>query len=217
VTVIGTLKHSGQIERAVIARLNEWSSTYLADVEAQDGLERGFAERLRTVQPMSTLRHWPEEQLPAAFVIVTGTAMPPTERGNGYYEAHWTLGVAAVCSTATEANTRLIAQMYGAAIRGCLLQRRSLGGVLDALYWMGESEDDWPIDASRTVQASMQMFEAVMGDVVTWKDGPTTPTEPPVDPLPPLPDWPIAEDVDGEVEKVPTGEPIERSWDGRSP
>jgi hypothetical protein len=216
-SLVGTIKHSGQVERAVMQRLRDWSSHYLAEVEAQDGRPRGFAQRLRSVQSISELRRWPEDQLPAAFVVASGSTEPPEKLSTGYYQHRLAVGVMVVCSGAEEIDTRLLAQMYGAAVRASLVKNRTLGGVAETTEWVGESTDDLPIEESRTLQATIQLFEIVQGDVVSWKDAPTTPTEPPIDPLPPLPPWPAAEDVDADITKIPVTEAIERSADGRSP
>lgn len=200
-SMIGTLRHVGMIEDAVIERLREWSSTYLGEVEDQQGIERNFLARLRAVEPISEAARFPEDQLPAAFVVCPGTSEEPQADGAGYYEATYSVGVMVVVSAVTERDTRRMAQMYGAAIRGCLLQRRTLGGLLRTLHWTGESLDDLPVEGRRTHQASIQVFDAVLAEVVSWKDGPTYATAVPVPAWDPLPDWPQADPVTVEVTK----------------
>lgn len=197
---IGLLKPAFVVEDAVIARLRLWSSTYLAEVERQYGYDEGFAARLHAVEAISALSRFPEDQLPAAFVVGPGTSEEPSKGSDGYYEATYRVGVMVVASAVTEHDTRKLAQLYGAAVRGCVLQGRSLG-IGAHTDWAGESLDDLPIEDRRTVQASVQLFDVTLLEVVSWKQGPVQPTEPPVDPLDPLPDWPTADDVSVEVDQ----------------
>ena len=197
-SVIGPLKNAGQVERAVVARLRQRMSAYTADAVAQDGTYDALPP-LRGIIRASELEEWPEDQKPVAVVVCPGTVDDPTKTGLGAYSATYSVSVAVIVSTSGQTSSRDVAQIYGAAVRGALLQGRSLNADMATNSWQGESLDDIGPDLQRTIFASLNLFYIDVDDVVSWKQGPL------VDPDGEWPDeipdeWPVVleheEDVD---------------------
>jgi hypothetical protein len=197
----GTLRHPGAIEQAALERLKAWMPAMVAEVERQEGREPGKLPRLRGYITVSELARWPEDQIPLAVVVSPGTLGDPMKDAEGYYRAIYSLAVAIVTSAATEPATRQIAQLYGAAVRACLLQRRSLENEVEVTDWTGESFDDLPVDERRTMFAGVNSFAVELGQIVSWQLGPAAPVEPPDDPLADPPGPVTATDVQALVEE----------------
>lgn len=170
---IGPLKHAGIVERAAVARLRARMPAYTAEAAAQDAVLTGgdplALPDLRGVIRVSELARWPEQQLPLAAVISAGTATEPERDGEGMYRAAWSLSVAVLVASAEEEGSRDLAHLYGAAVRGCLLQDRSLGGAVRVTGWLGESLDDLPVAQRRTMFGHLNLFAVQLDDVVSWQ------------------------------------------------
>lgn len=212
-SIYGPLNHAGLLEQAAAARLREWMPAYLADVERQHDREIGRLQ-LRSIITVSGLDRFPEDQLPCAVVISPGTIGDPTKDGSGACSATYNVSVAVLVSGREQKGSRLLAQLYGAAVRGALMQRRSLTESIDIEDWLGESFDDLPVDERRTLFGGINSFSASLGNVVSWKAGPpsTWPPDggPPIPPVPPEDptadpgDPVVATDVQVEVTKEQT-------------
>jgi len=209
-SIYGPLNHAGLLEAAAVDRLRAWMPAYLAEVERQHGLDVGKLE-LRSIITVSELDRLPEDQLPCAVVISPGTIGEPTKDSSGRYLAAYNLSVAVLVSGIERQGSRLLAQLYGAAVRGALLQRRHLADDVEIADWLGESFDDVPVESNRTLFGGINSFSSELNDVVTWKAGltgpwpedgsPPAPADPPDDPTDEPPDAVVATDVQVEVTK----------------
>jgi hypothetical protein len=190
---IGTLFSPHLIEEGVLSTLQRWlSPLYLAEVKDQYGIELPEIESWGLVDEEDD--RWPEQALPA-LIVVAERARDARRKQDGWYSADWPFHVTVIVEHPERVWARKIAQIYGAAIRGVILQRRSLGGIGRVTDWEGEA---LPFEAtkSRTEAASQNFFVVQQDEVVNWQVGPKEdlpPDEPP-------PDGPEITDVDVKAE-----------------
>jgi hypothetical protein len=183
------------LEQAVIDTLKLWLPTYLAEVELQLEREQGLIEPPRSYTTRRRFEKFPEDQIPTCVVVSPGLANEPHKEGDGSHRAEWALGVGVIVSAPDQESTNLVAKIYGAAIRACLLQKSSLGGVASGITWYDESYDDLPSDdTARTLGAAALYFRVEVEDIVNSRVGPNVPT-------PPGTQWGVAETVTVTIEK----------------
>lgn len=175
-TVYGRLRGAWEVEEAVQERLRTCSAAYIAEVVDQVGFDA--IPNFRAVVLASQLARWPEDQYPVCAIVSPGTDGDVVKDSDGYYVATYSVGVGAITSAATESATRKLAQLYGAAVRGCLLQKRSLNDTVEVTDWKGESLDDLDVDDRRSIMSSVNLFNIELRNIVTWQKGPTDCEEP---------------------------------------
>lgn len=192
IEAIGTLRHAGVIEDAIVARLQGWLPAYLVRAEADAGYRRGAIQPPRSIRPLGSAERWPEQQLPAIIVDNMGTSGDPGRETDGAYNATYSVAVTAIVSAAGQERARTLGYIYGAAIRGALLQRRSLSGSVETVGWSGEAPGD--IDgldeAARSLSSVVQLFEVRLAGIVdpaaapppSWTGTGTVEPEPPASP-----------------------------------
>lgn len=192
-------------EKAVTAALQTWVPTYLAHIARAKALDPAAIALPKSWQTVNErIVDWPEDHLPAIYVVATGIVERPVKDGEGTYRAAWAVGVAAVVEANTAANTDALAKLYAAAIRGSLLQHPSLGGVARGTEWLAESYDTVPAEKQRSLRGCELVFSVELDQVLNVYEGidaplPGDPT--PTDPPPEPPDWPDADTVDVVIER----------------
>lgn len=209
----GRIISDDMVEDAVVETLRKWLSTYLAEVEQEAGLERGYYQRPAegSYHVRNDFDKWPEEMLPAIIVVSTGLADTPAKTGRGIYRASWSIGVAAVVSSTDQVKTRRYAYRMAAAIRELLVNKQSLdmalGGSLRGINWLDGRNNELPEPdpAERTLWASRQLFAVEVDQVGSQFAGPIAP-EPQPDPVEPYPDVPTVSE--GGAGVTLTKEPI---------
>ena len=200
--LFGRILTGEQVEDAVVATLQLWMETYLAEVERQTSRPLRSLPLPRSYQVAQEFMKWPEEIIPAVVVVSPGTDGDPVMRGDGRYEATWTVGVAIVVAAATRNDTHSLAMAYSAAVRAALTQRPSLGGFAAGTTWGGESYDDLPSEDARSLQAGYQIFNVTVEDVMNARGGPPA-AVPAVDPYVDPGDWPeVSADPDKRTSTV---------------
>jgi len=198
--VFGPLFDEGQIETAALETLRLWLPDYLREARRQ----KDYPEiaPVKSWGVSSEYDRWPEEGLPAVIVMVPGTREDPEAEGDDYQPTYG-LSVAVECAAGRGDVARRIAQIYGAAVVGTIMHRRSLGTdtLLRVTKWRGSSNTTVGIDQRRTRVSVEQMFDVFVPSAFNVMVGPTETTEP----TEPLPDeWPEVTDAD--VETRPYGE-----------
>lgn len=177
-TLFGPIIHAGQVEDAAAATLELWLPTYLREIERQHS-----RDQLALPDPKSWLIYsqadrpedWPESGLPAILLMCPGLKGAPEREGAGSYRARWDLQAGAVVSASRPAQTRQLAQLYGAAIRAAILQHPGLGGFAQAVTWTDESNGDMsPVD-SRSLGYTSVAFAVDVHAVVDAAGGPLLP------------------------------------------
>lgn len=190
-----------QVENAILAMLRNWVPFYLADVEEQVGLERGYYER--PVESSYIVRDdfdkWPEEMLPCVVVVSLGPIDQPVKDGRWSFRTNWLIGVLGVASGLDQVSSRRAAYHLGGAIRAALAGRQTLDRALDetvrGVQWQGGRNGEMPGDGDRTVWAQRQAFSVEVGDVLTQGTGPAVLPPDPIEPVPPSPTIETASDV----------------------
>lgn len=190
------LNHAGLAEAAVRQRLLDWLPYMKALVEAQNGYDCGQLPALKGIVTASELARWPEDQIPCAIIVSPGTVDDSVKKGEGSYQADYSIAVAVVTGAASEADTRLLAELYGAAVRGAVLHRRKLAEDISVKGWGGESFDDFDPEKRRTRMGSLNLFTVEVENLANWKAGPIG--DPPDDPCAAAQQW-IAQQVDIEA------------------
>ena len=124
------------------------------------------------------LDRFAEDQLPAVVIVSPGTIGVP-ELHSGTYDAVYGLVVGVYCSASTDRATHDLVRLWCAALRACLLQSPSLGGVASGLRFVDESYDQVDIEARRSLGAGICGFEARVNAIVDATAGPLTGLDPP--------------------------------------
>lgn len=196
----GTLLTPYGVEEAILAFIEKWLPTYLAEVERQTEtttheIQRPASYRI-TREPED---NWPEDQLPAVNV----NAEPGTyEQGsNGLLGQWFDVTVMAVTYGLDEDDARRIAQFYTAAIGALLLQQGGLDGLAENLSPLGMEFADLG-DSARSLARGAFTFRVFVAGVVNRDRGPNQP-DPNPDPDEPFGDLPTVSEVDVSVDGLP--------------
>ena len=180
-TEIGKLFSPHLLEEAALAALQRRLPLYMKAVQAQYGLELPELASWGLIDEDES--RWPEQGLPALIVIAGGIGKggEPEENSDAWYRAKWGLEVTVIVEHPEMVMARKIAQIYGAVIRGALVQERSLGKDGFRIDWTGEL-NPYRDEKSRTEAASNNFFLVTVEEVVNWRLGPKgdeLPDEPP--------------------------------------
>ncbi len=192
--VVGPLFSPHVIEEAVIAKLRKWLPGYLSLACQEHGVKGGIAA-IKSWGLASEEDRWPEQGLPALLVVGPSRTLGEPEKNAGMYRATWPVEVGVAVAARTGPAARKYAQIYGAAIRGAILQGRSLEVEGLTTEWQGE-EPATTISASskRTIAANVNAFAVMCDRVVSWRMGPG-------EGKPPIPDdWPEVTETELETE-----------------
>ncbi|HXS32250.1 MAG TPA: hypothetical protein VN758_00580 [Solirubrobacterales bacterium] len=170
-SIVGPLIGGLEVERAALVVLREWLPTYLKEATDQAGLKPGLIEEVNSWMVLSEVDRWPEANLPAVIVAAPGLIKEPEKDGDGSYSVVWKLEVSVSIAAATGPAARKYAQVYAAAIRGLILQRRSLGDDMLATDWLDEAYGTSSQAEERTVAAAAVVFAVQHDNVVNWRKG----------------------------------------------
>lgn len=194
-----------QVERAMADHLDLWMRTYLREIERVSERPANSIADPKAYIAASDIDKWPEDSTPCVVITSPGLTGPPDRRGDSSYEATWGVGVVPVVGATDEVSTRDLALDYTAAVRAAVMQNRSLGGFAAAVTWLGESYDEVPFEATRTLGAGHVAFGVTVEDVLTEQAGPLEPLPVPEDDPG---NWPDATIVDTVVNNVPITEAL---------
>lgn len=198
-TPFGQIITPDRVARAALATLRAWMPYYVSEVERQR--PRAVADpwppppRSYATFATSVVTTWPEHALPAVVVACPGLREPPRLDGTGLYRATWRVGACVVVSARDEDSTDRMVGLYGAAARAVIVQHPSLGGFAAGSRWVGETLDELPVDATRTLRAAIVEFAVDVDAVVSTADGPMEIPDPAPDPHDEWPAWPLADPV----------------------
>jgi len=178
----------------VLAKLRRWLPGYLSiacDLHGVDGRIAG----VKSWAVANTGEKWPEQGLPALLVVGPEETVDVEASGQGMYRATWPIEVGLVIAARTGPNARKYARIYGAAIRGALLQGRSQGEEGLTTKWRGEGTGIVGLDKQRrTMAANANLFDVTVDNVVSWRRGSGSDK-------PPIPEeWPEVTETEVEEE-----------------
>ncbi len=175
---------SDELDVQINATLSMWMDTYLAELDRQ----RGFSTPIPGIRSYVTLqdfRHDPENQTPAVVVVNAGTTGRPQKTGEGWYRSTFLVAVAVITSTKDQASTRRMSQVYGAAVRAIMLQKKAGANMVSDVAWLGEANDQIDRDAGDQLAACTNSFELMVDGIVKERGaGPAAPSTATPDPVP---------------------------------
>ena len=188
--------------------LKSWYPTYIDEVAAQRGRSRDAYQAPKGYVTVNQFDKWPEDALPLVLVISPGMVDRPVKHGDGSYTGSWYIATAIIIEARDEVSTRRLGRRYGAALRTCMMQHRSLDRALEdtcaVTDWLSEDYDLLPIEERRNLAVTRNIF-TVRVDNILQVGGP-------LEQLPPAPgddghspdygDWPQAPEPDGWVPVV---------------
>lgn len=169
--IVGPLFSSHLIEEAALRTLRDWLPIY------RTAIYNRYKVKLPKIESWglenSTADRRPEQKLPTLIVVAGGIGQDgsPEEHSGGMYRASWAFGVAVVVESGNPFVARRNAQLYGAAVRGAILQHRSLGLDGCVAKWLDE---DFPYGSKegRTRAKAESLFALEVDEVVNWQMGP---------------------------------------------
>lgn len=190
---IGPLLTRGQVEANMLAHVQTWLITYLAEVERQNNLAPRTIATPKSWEVVNEFTRYPEEMMPYIAVISPGVSPghPSRRDGDGEVTAWWVLAVGAIVATRDEKTAKTLAGYYGAAIRGLVMQLPMLGGWSNGVDWTEEKYDDFPRITERTMAAVRMGFTVEVPGVLNVFNSPRQSTipdsgQPGTQPVPPV-------------------------------
>jgi hypothetical protein len=174
-SVFGDFGSSEDIEVAVLKALEKWLPTYLRRIESVRGLDVGELPEIRSFSIVSDYDRYPQEQLPAVTIespgLVSGSL---TKDGAGYYSGSYAVEVSVTTAADEGVAARQGAQRYGEAVRGALLQHRSLDTDMQVADWVDESLVGENEKRTRRVTCA-NAFEVDLHNLISIRKGPAEP------------------------------------------
>lgn len=175
-TVFEQILSADVAQDVMIAHLKKWLPTYLAEVDEQRGFPRGFTSTPKSWQVVPSLDGDLSSQLPAMLIISPGTADRPDKLGDGKFLVTYTVGVISLVKGPDQLAANRIAKRYGSAISACVMQHKSLDtDHVEQITWEGDSYDDVPSSADRTMSSATVHFNVQFKGVLDDRGGPHEP------------------------------------------
>lgn len=208
--IYGSIIDPGTVELALVDTLKAFLPGHLAHQERRrpdivaglPAAANGHFPAPRSWPKLSEFDSTVQNQLPAITVVSPGAAGAPTREKSGQYSFTWRFQVTVEIAGRDEGQGRDLAGVYLAAIRGALVQNRTLQQRVRNCRWVGG--DDHAVRARHPQRAVYSTnFEVTVRDVVDDRLGPAVP---PTDPYNPGDPPPVPETV--EVIEIETGDPL---------
>jgi hypothetical protein len=134
---LGPIVDQWTLEQAIVGVLQERLVAWLDEANRQAG-ELVRVERPRSWTADDGVRPFPEDQLPCVMVVVPGTVDRPVHRGDGSWDATFSVGLGAIVAHQSHEGARRKAALYGAALRTLALQHlASALPQIAAVDWIG--------------------------------------------------------------------------------
>jgi hypothetical protein len=189
--IFGPLIGANAVRRTVLNLLRDYPANggtaplfvyYLAEVERQNSLAPQTLGQPGTYRGGTDWTVWDDDDLPA--IIVTAKPIGAPEYLDQSVVSQWLqVQLAAIVKRETEAEARMMADCYGIALAGAILQNRGLGpnpyDPSQRLAVETELTDypdaDFAVDAttSREIMRSVVTFRTLIAPVLTAWNGPT--------------------------------------------
>lgn len=195
----GRIFTAATLEEAALDQLRRLLSAYGDEVAGQHGME--FPTAPRSYTAAAQLDKWVEDQLPAVVVVSPGTS-GRWEMRDGCYSAVFGLVVGVYVSASTQKATHDLVRLWPAAVRACLAQTPSLGGLVTRLEPLAERYDERPAQDRRTLGMGSVAFEARVNEIVNANAGALQAKTPPDDTP-----WPLVQTTDVQVDRLEDHKP----------
>jgi hypothetical protein len=192
--VVGPLFSPHLLEESILRKLQRWLPGYLTIACELNGVEEGIEAITSWGLQDEDDDKWPEQGLPALVVVAGRTIGEPKKHSKGMYRAVWPISIGVAIAASNGVLARKYAQVYGAAIRGVILQGRSQGEEGQTAEWLGDEPGIIAVEQRRTIASNANAFAITKDDVVSWRMGSGSDK-------PPIPDtWPEVTETDAETE-----------------
>lgn len=208
----GALVTRADVTQAATTTLQAWLPTWLAELERRYNKPARWIpvpdqRSYRTIAEGGALVKFPEEALPAVFVVSPGLVGTPNREGidgdlvRDLWTAPFALTVAVIAGARDQEETDFLIDLYVAAVCGVLLANKApLNGVVREVQWADESYVTRHVE-ERTRGMGEATFVLDVPRARTSGPGPTTPDDPYVAPS----DFPVIESV--EIDANPNPNP----------
>lgn len=189
---------------ALAGTIRTWLPTYLRERERLTGRPYASLPAIRGWRIFAQeLDAFPADQLPLCVIVSGGLADTPTNI-SGTLAGRVEAAIAIVVTSRSVSETLTLAADYGAALRTCLAQHRSLGGVVAGLRVLDERYDSLDATDQRTLAAAELVVSVRVDDLATPDAGPSLPfPEPAPTPDPGGPVLGTVATTDLDVERTP--------------
>ena len=198
-TVFGQILVTYEVQKDVLAFIQNWLPTYIAELERQYNLTVRTIARPKDYQIGRNADNWPEDALPLVLLTCNQMADPEQDTDSVGYWFEFTGNI--VVQSVDEDDSQRVASFIGAALMALIHQKRKLGGLAETtdvgdltLLDMG--------DQARTRAIAAFGFRSFIPAVVKPWAGPTEP-DPQPDPDLPYDDLPVVSEVAVEVSGIP--------------
>jgi hypothetical protein len=198
--IFGRILSAAQIEDAVLAVMEAWFPTYLAEMERQEGMRVGTLVPPDNYINRNSFETLEGEKMPKVVVMAEGLTGTPSTSGMHIYKATWNVGVGIATAAKTEEVCNRMVKAYGAAVRALVLNKMGTQNIIGVanVNW---TQERYP---SITIPSPIQLFKAAnisfaidVEDVAHKYGGPATPSR-----AVPAP-WTDVQTVDTELDIVP--------------
>lgn len=205
-TIFGITLDGADVERALLAHLEAWMPTYIAEVRRQkdpagtlwpDGVDEigAYARRHFAAE------NWPEDQLPCLIAHSPGMPDEPRQEGDGKTNARYAIDLLAIAEGGgddSEGDAKELGRLYASAARMAVMQHPDLGGFASGIA-LGR-EEVYPvrkgIEAERNLMAVAVRYVIEVESILDVTGGPPEPLDDPeVEPDP----WPTVKEGGGSV------------------
>jgi len=177
----GEMRGPEDVEDAVLAALEKWLPTYLREVERLYSLDKGAIPAVRSYSIVSDYERYPQEQLPAVTIEASGLiAGSLSKDGGGYYSGKYAVEVSVTTAADEGVAARKMAERYGLAVKGALLQHASLDNDAMVTDWVDESVVGENDKRQRRITCA-NAFEVELQNVISTRKGPSEPDPDPGD------------------------------------
>lgn len=200
--VFGPSIDSDDVERAVIAHLEAWLPTYVAEIRRiKDPESKRWPDGIEDIRSFSVTHyegHWPENQLPAVIVQSPGEVDDPRIEEAGRVIGYFGASILCVAEGGDEEDSKILARLYASAVRMAMIQHPDLGDFANGVGMGPELNDAITrgVEAERSLAGSVRRYVLEVENVVNAREGPLEPLE---DPEKPPEGWPEVKKGGGSV------------------
>lgn len=220
-SIFGPSLDSSDVEAAVIAHLEAWMPTTIAEIRRQkdpkgERWPKGVApvRSYDVSHAAAAADKWPESALPIIIAQSPGMDEDPFVDGEGKVRAIYGIIVTAIASGNTMENSKALGRLYAAAARMAILQEPALAAGTETPFALGVrmgAERNVPVrrgvDAERNLMAVSIPFMVEVAGILDTQGGPLKPQsaeeletdEPPEE-------WPTVAEGGGEIDAIEQGE-----------
>lgn len=95
---------------------------------------------------------------PMGIVVCPGISGRPVKHADGLYEMPWDVAAAIVACGRSSDEAKAMSEVYGAALRACVLQHPSLKGLASSTQWIDERYEQIAYSTDASVWACTIVF-----------------------------------------------------------